>query len=492
MSDTRTTETDETGADALHDDAGERADLSVGEFFGRIYRLFHNKNTGLTLILAMAVLTLLGTLLVQAPDSVLDDPAAYAHWVDQLRGKYRGWTGVLSALNLFNVFGSIWFKLVTIALSLSIVACTVHRLPQLWRNARAPHTHVSEHFYDHARQHATISVPVSPDQALERVTSAFRGRRYRTIVDPRGPGLNLYADAHRYAPFGTAVAHAAFVIILLGVLVSSTMGFKETEFTVTVGERADVGHETGLTIELASFTDTYFEDGQPKDYASDVVLFENGAQVASGVIRVNEPLRWKGVSFYQSYFGVAAVMTVTDELGAAVYSGGVPLQWQTDAGVQYGELTLPDGSTAYVISSGAGQVDVELYDASVDTPVGTATVVQGTPATVGTLTFSFDREQKFTGLRVAHDPGALWVWIGAGLLLAGMFTTMFFRHRRVWVRVHSAEGGSTVRVASAERYDTGFRTWFTTLVTDLEGRDEASRHDDEGRVGASRSEGDAG
>ncbi|HSN44574.1 MAG TPA: cytochrome c biogenesis protein ResB, partial [Propionibacteriaceae bacterium] len=114
--------------------------------------------------------------------------------------------------------------------------------------------------------------------------------------------------------------------------------------------------------------------------------------------------------------------------------------------------------------------------------------VQGTPATIGELTFTFEREQKFTGLRIARDPGAVWVWVGSALLLIGMFLTMFFRHRRIWVRVHAAEGGSEVRVAAAERYDTGFRLWFAQLVSDIEGRDPASS-DIAGRDDASAIEG---
>ncbi|HSN43660.1 MAG TPA: cytochrome c biogenesis protein ResB, partial [Propionibacteriaceae bacterium] len=377
MSVPRSSELDDTRDDLLHSDAGEPTDLSLGEFARRLFRFFHNKDTGLTLILAMAVLTLLGTLVMQVPDQVLDDPAAYAHWIEDVRPKYRGWTDVLKTLQLFNVFSSIWFAIVAIALSLSIVACTVHRLPQLWRNARAPHTHVTEHFFDHARQHATVRVPLAPELAMERVQEQFRGRRYRTIADQSGSGPNLYADAHRYAPFGTAIAHAAFVIILIGVLISSTFGFTDTGFTVTVGERAEVGHDTGLAIELRSFSDTYYPSGQPQDYVSDVVLFENGTQVASQVVRVNEPLRWNGVGFYQTFFGVAAVMTVTDGQGATIHTGGVPLQWQTDDGVQYGELALPGDLTAYVIAAGAGKVTLELYDARSDTAVGSTTVVQG-------------------------------------------------------------------------------------------------------------------
>ena len=41
-------------------------DVSVGDLFGRVYALFHNKRFGLALILALGFLTLLGVLHTRA------------------------------------------------------------------------------------------------------------------------------------------------------------------------------------------------------------------------------------------------------------------------------------------------------------------------------------------------------------------------------------------------------------------------------------------
>ena len=92
----------------------------------RIYAFFHNKRTGLVLILAMVVLTLLGVLFAQAPAGVRDNPEAYASWLESVRPRYRGWTDVLSALGIFRMFSSIPFLVVTSLLALSILACSAH------------------------------------------------------------------------------------------------------------------------------------------------------------------------------------------------------------------------------------------------------------------------------------------------------------------------------------------------------------------------------
>src|SRR5450759_708932 len=64
----------------------------------------------LWLILAMGLLSLAGTLLVQAPAGMSADPTAYAGWLASIHSKYGGWTPVLDKLGLFAVFTSIWFK----------------------------------------------------------------------------------------------------------------------------------------------------------------------------------------------------------------------------------------------------------------------------------------------------------------------------------------------------------------------------------------------
>ncbi len=460
--------------------AAEPVDITPAELARRVLRLFHNKHFGLLLILAMGFLTLMGTLLQQAAEEVRGDPAAYADWLDSVRPRYGGWTGILDAAGMFAVFSSVWFKAVTILLALSIIACTLHRVPLLWQAARHPHTHVTSRFLDHGGAHAAVSLPVPPKEALARVDAALAGHRYRRVSEPRGPGLNLYADRFRFAPFGTAVAHTSFVIILLGVLVTTTAGFKDQQFAVTVGSRAEVGHGTGLAVEAREFTDVYHPSGAPKDYASDLVLYHDGVQVAQQVVRVNQPMRYDGVSFYQAFFGIATVVKVTDGRGATVFEGGVPLRWSSgDGSRSFGRFDIPGrGITAYVITAASGKIDPEIGAGQVQLEVhtqgeqagdrpATALVSQGRSASLAGHTFTFERERQFTGLIVGRDPGAVWVWVGSGLMVLGLLLTLFFRHRRVWVRVEEAPGGSRVRLASTERADSAFETWLHGLAAQV-------------------------
>ncbi len=467
---------DRTDLAPAEDSEGEVRDVSLREVGAWVYAFCYSKKVGLLLILAMGLMSLLGVLIQQAPDEVLGNPESYQGWLRTVQQTYDGWTPVLSALGLFHVFSTVWFRATTIALAVSIIACTSHRLPRLWQAATRPHVHVQDRFFEHSRLHcqATLAQPV--DEALDLVAERLRKAGYRVL--PNGHGDGWYADRFRWMPFGTAVAHVAFVVILVGVLVSSLAGFSDKDFSVTVGSRREVGHQTGLAVAATAFSASHDDQGRPRDYASELVLYQDGAEVARQTVRVNQPLRYRGVAFYQAAYGTAAVVTVRDAGGRTVYSGGVPLQWTSNDGQNvYGRVVLAEqGIEMYVIgaASGAqstdikpGQVAVQLYGEGQRQPLGSQVLSPGKEVVLGDLRFTFEREQQFTGLIVARDPGALLVWIGSGLIVVGMVLTLFFRHRRLWVQVRDQSGQAVLRVASPDRQDTVFARQVHGLVTSL-------------------------
>ena len=313
-------------------DSGGGPSVSTSDVTDRIWRFFISMRTGLWLILTLGLLSLVGTLLVQAPAGITADPAAYTSWVASIHSKYGGWTPVFDKLGLFSVFTSIWFKGITVLLATSILACSINRAPRLWKLAFHPHTRMGETFFTHAPLRATVLASAGPDTAIDDVRTVLKSHRFRTVTDPGDDEVNLYADRFRWGPFGTVIAHVSFVIILVGFFLSATTGFKNTNFVAPVGSTVQVGNGTGLSVKAMSFNDSYYENGSPKDYVSDLIVYKNGVQVGRQMVRVNQPLRLDGVSFYQSFFGQAASMQVKDSAGKTIYGDAVPLAFQSDDG----------------------------------------------------------------------------------------------------------------------------------------------------------------
>ncbi|HYO19206.1 MAG TPA: cytochrome c biogenesis protein ResB [Dermatophilaceae bacterium] len=458
-------------------DGGPSVDAS--DVLNRLWRFFISMRTGLMLILALGLLSLAGTLLAQAPAGMAADPQAYASWLTSVKPKYGGWTTVFDKLGFFSMFTSIWFKGITVLLATSVLACSVNRAPRLWKLAFHPRTRMSGTFFTHAPLRAGILVDAAPDKALEDVRDVLKSHHFRTVSDPDDGGLNLYADRFRWGPFGTVMAHLSFVIILLGFFLSATTGFKDTQFTAPVGQKVEVGHGTGLTVEARSFADTYYPDGSPADYVSDLVVYKDGVQVKRQMVRVNQPLAMDGVSFYQSFFGVAASMKVTDTAGKTLYGAAVPLAWTSDDGTHsIGQFDMKaQGLSVYVIGAAsgkpdpnikAGQMQLEIHQDGKNEPIATQVVDQGKSATIAGVNYTFERTRPFTGLIVADDPGAIWVWIGSTLLVLGLFLVFFFPHRRVWARIRKTSTGSEILCASTMKRDVAFKPQFHQLVTDIQ------------------------
>ncbi|WP_197510164.1 cytochrome c biogenesis protein ResB [Tessaracoccus coleopterorum] len=134
-----------------------------------IYRILRSKALGALVIIAMAVLALLGTLITQEPPRSAADPVSHAAFLESMQGRYGGWAVILDALGIFNLWSSPIFLGVTVLLALSIIACTVHRIPQLWKRATQPRVHVTPKFFDRAQYRASMRLPMAPQAALDHV-----------------------------------------------------------------------------------------------------------------------------------------------------------------------------------------------------------------------------------------------------------------------------------------------------------------------------------
>ncbi|MDO5728780.1 MAG: cytochrome c biogenesis protein ResB [Actinomycetaceae bacterium] len=453
--------------------------VTVGEVFRRVYRLLYSKLLGVLVILAMAAVSLLGTLIMQAPMAKATDPQGYAQWLEVARGKYGGWTPIFDALGFFSIWTSPLFLGITVLLAMSIIACTTHRLPLLIDKTIHPRTHVSDNFFRHAQYRASIPTHDTAEDALARTREVIRSQHYRVLEDEKAPDTRLYADRFRFGPFGTVIAHASFVIILAAFAVSAFTGF-EMSIEAPVGEPIAVGHETGLTIEATSFEDSYDDKGRPLDYVSHLVLSRDGQFIKEQDVRVNTPLVYDGVRFHQASFGIAAQVEIIDSVGNIVVDQAVPLKWTSNDGMNaVGRVDLPDIDRQIIVVTPAsgqamspidpGTAVFEIYQLSTGNRLGAGPVNQGESEQIGDLTCAFEREQQYAGLIVRRDPGTMWMWVGSALLIIGMFMTFGLRHRRLWARVEEREEGAVIHIASVEKQDTIFERQFRDLASHLSG-----------------------
>lgn len=465
-------------ADPAVAEADNRGRAATRGIFEALWDLLTSMRFSLVVTLGMALLGLVGTLVIQVPAGVEGDAAAKADWLAGVRPRFGGWTDVLDRLQFFSVFGSIWFRGLTAFLTISLIACMIQRAPGLWRTATKPRVTVGDGFFAHARERDAIIVRGESEDLAARVTGVLRKHHYRVLIEDDG-AVNFFADRFRWAPFGSLIGHLSIIVIFAGVIVGSIFGFRDNSFIIAEGSTVTVPTGEGLSIKLISFEDAYYTDtGAPSDYASELVLSRDGTEVGRHTARVNDPMRYGDLSFYQSFYGPAALMGVADADGTTLYSDGVPLAWETkDDGRKVGTFTIPSTDmVVWIVGTQGGsdplvkpgQIRVETYRASTGDPIDQVTIDQGVATRVSGLDFTFGREIQFTGLSVSRDPGTILVWLGSLLLIAGFTIGFSFPHRRLWGRLAIRPNGiGTLYVATPGRVSHDVDRAFTNLVTDL-------------------------
>src|SRR2546429_5476882 len=168
--------------------------------------------TAILLITSIVVICLLGIYFVQAPGEVLNDPLAYAAWVQQnALPRYGSLTQLFDWLRFFTIFSSWYFMLLLTVLSLSIIVGTLNRAPSIWHNFKHPLIRRNDNFYQNALERCEFTHPY----ALTWTQAEFRKRGYRVRTLEGDEVIYLYANKHSWATLSTFVFHAALVTLLM-------------------------------------------------------------------------------------------------------------------------------------------------------------------------------------------------------------------------------------------------------------------------------------
>lgn len=417
----------------------------------------------------------------QLPDFAFRSPTDYANEMAKLRELYEpvlgaGLVDLFERLGFFAVFRSTIFSIGLAVLLVSIIACTIDRLPRLWRQATDVRVVQPEPYFD----------PRLPDRATidgltaDAVRDALRRHGYR-VREAEVDGVRyLYGDRNQYAKLATIFTHSGLVLFLVAAAVTSRFG-DEVGLVVAEGTSTTVqpiGTPGLLLVKNYGFEAPGFETGQPLDFVTDLGVFQNGREIARKEIRVNDPLSVAGYTFHQNGFGPAPELVLRDAAGRPLWDGPVPLTDQA-AGFPYGQLSVPGRDVGLELllqraADGRGIVLVLPYRIVGRNPDGAPLVEEFAPMaiavgesqTVPGLDFSVGlrRFADYTLIIAKHDPGQGLVWLAFGLLLAGIVGTFHFPRRRVWTRLRP--DGSLALVARADRYVDPRRA-FGPLLADL-------------------------
>jgi cytochrome c biogenesis protein len=417
------------------------------------WRLFSSIQFALILILLLIVSGLIGVIVPQAPGQVASDQTSLVMWQEAVvRPEYGDFVEPLAFFGLFTIFHSPWMTGLGILLVGSVLACTARR----WRSIRATtavrHPVHAESFYE--GDAVRLTSDASPSRVAGAAQALLRKRGFRAVQAAAGDVFAVSADRHRFSALASLVSHLGLVVLLAGVVIGARYGFHDEGLVVAEGGTRDIGHDTGLSVELVDFVDEYWEDGTPRDFRADIILYEQGQRVVQGTLRVNHPLSYGGVRLYQGYFGSAPDLRIADSTGRVLFDQAVPLSGYTGqqisrpsglvrlagADVMVSVVGHVEGLTDDVIAP--GQLGVELYEATTGNPLGWALLDKGVDARAGDFVVTYAGDMQFAALQARRDPGLPLVWTGCAMLIVGICVALYLPRRTAYIRI-SAMGRRT-------------------------------------------------
>lgn len=388
---------------------------------------------------------------------------------------------IFELLDFYDMYNSSWFLSLLVLLSLNLIVCTIDRLPNVWRMVVMDNLQTTPDRLERQAHNQTFVVSEAPDAAFDAVKSSLATFGAGIQQSGQGDGAILFSQKGAWTRLGVYVVHASILIIFVGAIIGSIYGHKGG-VNLPEGEAIDYIYEygsnntidLGFTVRCDKFTLSYYDNGQPKEYRSDLTIIDNGKEVLSKAIVVNGPLDYKGYTFYQASYEprnemVVSIVNETSGVEKSFYDVE-PRQeekWLQE-GVNFGVIDIRGSQrTGYVYN--LWFKDQQGAPTSVWLNENKSSKIERTAANYSVTL----RRRYATGLQIAKDPGVWYVYAGCALMLLGLLVAFFLSHRRVWVYI-SRQGDSTRILLSgtANKNRIGFEKEFASVAENI-GRNDS-------------------
>lgn len=322
------------------------------------WRQLTSMRTALVLLLLLAIAAIPGSLVPQRSA----DPNGVTQW----RATNPDLYPTFEALQLFDVYTSVWFSAIYILLFISLIGCVLPRTKHHWKalRSRPPRTPARlSRLADHAE--TVVDVPEGEDarghaaHAVDLAEAQLRSARYRVERYDAGGTASVSAERGYLRETGNLLFHGALVGVLLSVGIGG--GFTYTGQTVITegdgfvnslglgytsfnpGRFVDTESLTPYSITLDRFDVTYAPgSGQAGDFAAHVTTRFPGQEPEDQVIEVNHPITMAGDRVYLMGNGYAPTITVRNGAGDVVFSESVPFLPQSATMTSQGVVKIPD------------------------------------------------------------------------------------------------------------------------------------------------------
>ncbi|MGC8809303.1 MAG: cytochrome c biogenesis protein ResB [bacterium] len=397
----------------------------------------------ISLLLILAVVSIFGTVIPQNAS-----PQEYLQFYKLPTYK------ILKILGLLDMYHAPWFFFLLGLLSLNLIFCSWKRFKSTWKilTSSIPQ---DESSWQKLSPRGLFLTGANEGEILMKIKKVF-AQFYPPLKIQRVQHiLFLSTEKGKFSHWGVYFIHLSILIILTGALIGFYTGFRG-HLNIKEGERADRiflknGQEIffpDFSIHLENFSVSYYPTGVPREFKSVISIFENGQKILTAPILVNQPLTYKGITFYQASYGIVDFKKVILDIEDSNSGRKFTLPAFLDK-----ENKIPENSWSIRLNrfipdfQGFGpalQINISDFQGSIENFL---VLLNHPDFSAGEKTKRFRVRVKewtpiyFSGLQVTKDPGVGIVWLGCALMIVGFYLTFFNTHRRLWMKLYEARNG---------------------------------------------------
>ncbi len=443
---------------------------------GQLMAFFASLKLTIFLLILLAMVSIIGTVI---PQNMMQ--------ADYLKVYKESTYVTLKAIGFLDMYHSWWFVAILVLLAVNLIVCSVKHFPRTWRFFSRP-----TKLLDKNLEKASTLVWRSPWKAalkdpaelFPRLESLWSGKWQVTEhLGQSGPEFHFAAEKGRWSRLGVYFVHLSILIIFAGGIIGSVLGVKGF-VNIPEGERVTSFYtygeqqkkvELGYAVECRDFEVEFYDSGQPKEYSSDLAIYQNGKLIKEKRIEVNHPLSYEGFTLYQSSYGAyggavelelnfretGMVLPLKLEVGRPLR---LPEKWGWIEAVKFEDNYRGMGPAVQVLRDPGNGVKPYQFRVFLKFP----DFGKQNNKTAEFCIFKNVEQYYYTGLQVNKDPGVWVVWLGCIMMILGLYVAFFMSHRRLWLRLAPDEKHperlQLVLVGNANKNQPAFETEFQELV----------------------------
>jgi cytochrome c biogenesis protein len=454
-----------------------------------LWSAFSSIKLTLFLLILLAITSIFGTLIPQQESAM--------RFAENLSPSL---VRILDSLQLFDMYHSWWFRLIIGALAVNLIVCSLDRFPSSLKRFRANPSTDREKPFENLPPEQSFPVNTPFESVTNRVEQMLRGKYGKVERKDKEQSTFYLVQKGRFTHFGVYLVHFSVLLILVGGIAGSLLGF-QAFVNIPEGEGIDrvflrksrEAKPLPFAVRCDKFTVAFYPNGTPKEYRSDLVFLTNGEVAFQGPLRVNHPITYQGITFYQSTYGTLPGNRVRLSLERegdgvnsfvdALVNKPFPLPGGEGeaavTAVRSDFMRLGPAVQLEIRPNGGEEVQLWVFKnhAMIEErfPGIFERFPRLNPASFRPYTFFLESmdSKYYTGLQVSRDPGVPLVWAGFVTIIIGLFITFFLSHRMIWVRVSRDRKTTNIALAGmSSKNAVGLEREIGKLLTHLQSRVE--------------------